>query len=251
MTRRGPYDRKVFPVRDELAPLKASFVSWAIVAGTVLAFVLWQLPGGEATVYEAATIPCEILTGEPLSVGEIQGAACARDGEPAFPEKDPFAGLLLSVLLHGGWAHLLLNMWSLSIFGNNVEDAFGHIGYLALYALAGIGGSVAHVVADPSSTVPLVGASGAIAGVMGAYIVLYPRARIVSFIWPLFFFHFRVPAWVFLGFWFLSQFFIDDASIAWLAHVGGFGIGVLAALAFRERAHHRLRRLRARALRRR
>ena len=84
-----------------------------------------------------------------------------------------------------------------------------------------------------------------------AYIVLYPRARIVSFIWPLFFFHFRVPAWVFLGFWFLSQFFIEDASIAWLAHVGGFAIGVGAALTFRERTQHRLARLRARAFRRR
>lgn len=240
----------MFPVRDELAPLRASYVSWLIIAGTVLAYVLWQLPGEPEVVFETTVIPCEISTGEPLSLAEIQGADCARDGASVFPEKDPWLGLLLSILLHGGWVHLLLNVWSLSIFGNNVEDAFGHLGYLALYAIAGAAGSVAHVLGDPSSTVPLVGASGAIAGVMGAYIVLYPRARIVSFIWPLFFLQFRVPAFVFLGFWFLSQFFIEDASIAWLAHVGGFAVGVVAALVFRERTQHRLATLRARAFRR-
>ena len=241
----------MFPVRDELAPLRASYVSWLILAGTILAFVLWQLPGGPDLVFEATAIPCEITTGEPLSLDEIRGDPCARDGAPVFPDKDPWLGLLLSIVMHGGWVHLLFNMWSLSIFGNNVEDAFGHFGYLALYGVAGVAGSFAHVLGNPSSTIPLVGASGAIAGVMGAYIVLYPRARIVSFIWPLFFFHFRVPAWVFLGFWFLSQFFIEDASIAWLAHVGGFAIGVGAALTFRERTQHRLARLRARAFRRR
>lgn len=241
----------MFPVRDELASLTASHVSWLLVLGTVLAFVLWQVPGGEAVVYESATIPCEVLTGEPLSSPEVHGAPCTRDGAPVFGEKNPYLGLLLSVFLHGGWAHLLLNMWSLSIFGNNVEDAFGHVGFVLLYAFAGVVGSFAHVVADPTSTVPLVGASGAIAGVMGAYFVLFPRARIVSFVWPLFFFHVRVPAWIFLGLWFASQFLIEDASVAWLAHVAGFVVGVVTAIAVRERAVRRLRRLRGRALRRR
>ena len=241
----------MFPVRDELAPLRASYVSWLLIAGTILAYVLWQLPGEPDVVFEATVIPCEIATGEPLSLDEIRGAECSRDGSPFFPEKDPWLGLLLSIVMHGGWVHLLFNMWSLSIFGNNVEDAFGHIGYLLLYAVAGVVGSFAHVLGNPASTVPLVGASGAIAGVMGAYIVLYPRARIVSFIWPLFFFQFRVPAFVFLGFWFVSQFFIEDASIAWLAHVGGFVVGLLAAFAFRERTQHRLAKLRGRAFRRR
>lgn len=236
--------RNVIPIRDELAPLKTSYVTWVLLFATIAAYFLWQLPGSQDLVYETAVIPCELMTGEPASVAELLGErSCTRGDPAAFPDKDPFAGLIYSVFLHGSVFHLLFNMWSLWIFGNNVEDAFGHLPYLLLYGLAGLVGSMAHVVLNPTSTIPLIGASGAIAGVMGAYLVLFPRARIVSIIPPLWFFQFRVPASIFLGFWFLGQFFVGDASIAWEAHVGGFIIGSLVALARRDRHIARLGRL--------
>lgn len=234
----------VIPIRDELAPLKASFVTWGLLLVTIAAYLLWQTPGSSDLVYETAVIPCELITGEPASQAELVGdRPCTRGDAPAFPDKEPFLGLLYSLVLHGGLIHLLFNMWSLWIFGNNVEDAFGHLAYLLLYGVAGIVGSLAHVVLNPTSAVPLIGASGAIAGVMGAYLVLFPRSRIISIIPPLWFFQFRVPATVFLGFWFLGQFFVGDASIAWEAHVGGFVVGSLVALARRDQHITRLRRL--------
>ncbi len=230
----------MIPIRDELPSLRASLLTWALLLGTIGAFFLWQQPASPDLVYETAVIPCELVTGEPASAAELRlEAPCARGGEPFFPDKKPFMGLLYSLVLHGGITHLLFNMWSLWVFGNNVEDAFGHVPYLLLYLAAGVGGSFAHVVLHPASTVPLIGASGAIAGVMGAYLVLFPRARIVSIIPPFWFFQFRVPAVVFLGFWFVGQFFVGDAAIAWTAHVGGFVVGALAALARRD--HHRTR----------
>lgn len=237
----------MLPVRDELPPLKASFLTWAILLGTIAAYFLWQQPASPELMLETAVIPCELITGEPLSEAEaLQQVSCQRGDTPLFSEKSLLASLLYSMVLHGGLLHLGFNMWTFWVFANNVEDAFGHVQFLAMYVLAGIVGSMAHVVLNPASTIPLVGASGAIAGVMGAYLVLFPRARIVSMVPPLFFFHFRVPAVVFLGIWFVSQFYIVDEGIAWLAHVGGFAVGFLWALARRDAHHARLRRLRVR-----
>lgn len=225
----------MFPIRDELAPLGASLVTWSLILATIGAYFLWQVPASPDLVYETAVIPCELITGEPASSAELlQERPCARGDAPFFPEKAPFLGLVYSLVLHGGIAHLLFNMWSLWVFGNNVEDAFGHVPFLLLYGAAGAVGSFTHVVFNPQSVVPLIGASGAIAGVMGAYLVLFPRARIVSIVPPIWFVRFRVPAVIFLGFWFIAQFFVGDASVAWLAHVGGFATGALAALARRD-----------------
>jgi membrane associated rhomboid family serine protease len=142
------------------------------------------------------------------------------------------------MFLHGGFLHIIGNMWFLWIFGGNVEDQFGHIGYLLFYLVCGLGSGVTQVLFSWGSRVPSLGASGAIAGVLGAYIVFFPRARILTLI-PLLiiFFTARIPAWIFIGFWFLMNFLSGVSSlgmrsaggVAWWAHVGGFLLGVLMA----------------------
>ncbi len=140
------------------------------------------------------------------------------------------------MFLHGGWVHIIGNMWTLWIFGDNVEDVMGHWRFLAFYILCGAAASLVHVFMNPVSAVPIVGASGAIAGVMGAYYTLFPRARIVI-LFPILFipFFFEVPALFYLGFWFLEQLFSGTLSlsapmlgggVAWWAHIGGFIFGL-------------------------
>jgi membrane associated rhomboid family serine protease len=146
--------------------------------------------------------------------------------------------VLSSIFMHGGWLHLIFNMWFLWIFGDNVEDRLGHGRYLVLYLAAGAVASVVHVFANPFSTIPTVGASGAIAGVLGAYFVTYPRARVTTLI-PIFvFIHIaELPAWLVLGMWFALQFLSGSLAlgttqasaggVAWWAHIGGFAAGIL------------------------
>jgi rhomboid family protein len=145
---------------------------------------------------------------------------------------------LSSMFIHGGFLHLLFNMWSLFIFGDNVEDVLGKTRYLAFYLLSGFGAAAAQVFAEPSSAVPMVGASGAIAGVLGAYLRLFPRARVLTVI-PLFiiFFTQEIPALVFILIWFLMQVLSGVGSlsmgstgggVAFFAHIGGFVVGLLA-----------------------
>ena len=151
---------------------------------------------------------------------------------------DLWPPLLTAMFLHGGGLHLIFNMWTLFIFGDNVEDFMGHGRYLALYLLCGLAGFLGHLVFAPASKIPTIGASGAIAGVMGAYFYLYPQARILTFIPP--FFIFPMPAYLFLGLWFLLQFLSGTframgpqagmGGVAFWAHVGGFAAGVLILL---------------------
>ena len=148
-----------------------------------------------------------------------------------------FLPILVSMFLHGGWVHIIGNMWFLWIFGDNVEDRMGHLRYLIFYLLSGIGAALIHIYLNPASTVPTIGASGAISGVMGAYFLLFPTARIITLL-PIFFFVeiIELPAILFIGYWILLQFFggaISLASahisggIAWWAHVGGFATGMV------------------------
>jgi membrane associated rhomboid family serine protease len=136
------------------------------------------------------------------------------------------------MFLHGSTAHLIFNMWSLWIFGNNVEEAFGHLGFILLYVVGGIVATLAFVWMNPTSTVPLVGASGAIAATLGAYAVLFPTHRVLAlagwFLVPL-------PAILFLAIWFLGQFGLVGSEVAWEAHVGGFLFGLAMAALFRRR----------------
>jgi membrane associated rhomboid family serine protease len=139
--------------------------------------------------------------------------------------------LLTSMFLHGGWLHVIGNMWFLWIFGDNVEDAMGPRRFLGFYLLCGLAAALAQVLVTPGAETPMVGASGAIAGVLGAYLLLFPRAR-VRCLWILVIFvtFVNIPAWALLGLWFLSQFFVPmDSGVAWMAHVGGFlaGLGLV------------------------
>jgi membrane associated rhomboid family serine protease len=141
------------------------------------------------------------------------------------------------MFLHGGWMHLIGNMWFLWLFGDNVEDALGPARYVIFYFAVGTVGALAQIFAMPTSTVPMIGASGAVAGTLGGYLMLYPRARIetmimIPLLWPVI----DVPAWVFLGLWFVGQFLLPTGSgVAWMAHVGGFlaGLGLVRLLARR------------------
>ena len=152
--------------------------------------------------------------------------------------------LFSSMFLHGGWMHLLGNMLFLYIFGDNVEDRFGHLRYLIFYVVAGLAAALTQIYFNPVSEVPMVGASGAIAGVLGAYVFMFPKARVTTFI-PIFIFFkiLELPAYLFLGIWLLMQVFsgvlalgigADAGGVAWWAHIGGFAAGVLAIPFFRR-----------------
>ncbi len=230
----------MIPLRDQNPGIRFPAMTVFLILAAVAIYVFVQLPQGDSAFYEYATIPCEFTGGGPASLGELNSGVCDSNPSPGlFEDKIVAFSLLSSIFLHGGFAHLLGNMWSLWIFGNNMEDAFRRGGYLVFYLAGGVIASVAHIVMNPGSTIPVVGASGAIAAVMGAYIILFPRARITTWavIVPL-----AVPASVFLAIWFVSQFWIAGSSpdVAWEAHVAGFVFGAIVALAMRRKLIDRL-----------
>jgi membrane associated rhomboid family serine protease len=215
----------VFPLRDTIPSRRAPLVLWLIVlANAAVFFYELQLPSAalERTLELYAVVPANLVL-EPR-------AFLAAPGE--------YATLVTSMFLHGGWVHVIGNLWTLAIFGDNVEDRMGKLRFLVFYLLCGVVAGLVHVHFNRGSTVPTIGASGAISGVMGAYFVLYPRARVITLI-PLLFYPLFVelPAFVFLGLWFAAQLMSGTASlaapeasaggIAFLAHVGGFVAGVL------------------------
>lgn len=239
----------MIPLRDANPGRSTPFVSWAVMATAIYVFFAVQpvdLGASERFFYQQASIPCEVVTGEPLSMEEIRSGTCRVGGAPVFPDKNVWWSLLVSIFLHGGLGHLLGNMWVLWIFGNNVEDAYGHLGYALLYLGSGLAASLGHVALNADSTIPVVGASGAIAGVMGAYLVLYPTARVLSIIPPFFFLPFGVPAAVFLVLWLVGQFALAGSTtpIAWAAHVIGFLTGLLVTMVGRARLLRHARRVR-------
>jgi membrane associated rhomboid family serine protease len=198
--------------------------------------------------YRHAVIPCEFLHGRPLTEVQIalqqcsvpshdvvfrtpEGLARATTREFA-PGKNVFLAVFASMFLHASLWHLAGNMLFLWIFGNNVEDHLGRFQYALFYMIAGAISAIGFIVVNPSSVAPLIGASGAIAGVMGAYLVWFPRARVltITFFIPLY-----LPAAVVLGIWFVTQFFTNpNSGVAWVAHVVGFGFGMLVAFALRD-----------------
>jgi membrane associated rhomboid family serine protease len=179
----------------------------------------------------------QVATGE-VVVGQA-GAACVVQPPPY--QKLPFLSVLFSMFLHGGWVHLLGNMLFLWIFGNNVEDRFGHLAYALFYVLCGYIAAYGFAVVNHDLSQPLIGASGAIAGVLGAYLALYPRVRVWSLVPFLFFIPLRLPVWLVLGLWFAIQWVYsiglavsEAGSVAYLAHVTGFVAGYLIARPFRR-----------------
>lgn len=227
----------MIPLRD-INPTATSPVLTVLLIATSIVVYFFVQPQTEADAedfaYENAAIACELTTGDPLDGFEISDDVCEDQpaGAAVFPDKNVYAAVLVSLFLHGSIAHLLGNMWFLWIFGNNVEEAFGRLGYLLLYFGSGLAATLAFVLNNPDSTVPLVGASGAIAGVMGAYLVLFPLHRVMTIV---LLFITAIPAVAFLGLWFLSQFALVgvESGIAWEAHVFGFLVGVLMTLPLR------------------
>ena len=203
--------------------------------------------------FETAAIPEELTSGEPLSEAEfcavvspgsaamnslsVADGVCANPSAttPAFPDKNVWLGALYSMFMHGGLMHLGGNMLYLWVFGNNIEDHLGKVRFVAFYLGAGVVATFAHIAIDTSSTVALIGASGAVAGVMGAYLVWFPNARVRTMVFVLIVLFVRIRAKWLLGLWFASQFLIDpNDGVAWMAHVGGFVVGVVVGLIVRE-----------------
>ena len=226
----------MFPLRDVNPTRSTAFITLALIGASLYVFFGVQArdtpEGQEEFLYRRAAISCEITTGDPLTQPEIADGVCRDEpGAPVFPNKDPLVSVVTSLFLHGSIGHVLFNMWFLWLFGNNVEEAYGRIKYLVLYFSGGVAATGAFVFMNPDSTIPLVGASGAIAAVLGAYAVLFPGHRVLSLIgW----FIIPVPAALFLGFWFLAQFGLGGTNVAWEAHAGGFLFGLVVTLPFRR-----------------
>lgn len=239
----------MIPLRDENPTARPAVVTALICLACALVYFLVQpspMQQGSADVafeLRHAVIPREVRDHRPLTRCEVATAysspataqAACNDASGALPfanHKNVLLAIVTSLFLHGSIGHLLGNLLFLWIFGNNVEDGLGRLRYLAFYVIAGIVATLAYVVVNPSSTATLVGASGAIAGVMGTYLVWFPRAPIRSLIIivPV-----RLPAWVLLAFWFGLQFFTaSDSQVAWVAHVAGFVFGVVAGVLLRN-----------------
>jgi membrane associated rhomboid family serine protease len=241
----------MFPLRDSIPSSSTPFVNYAIVALCALAFFaeLSGGDGGERVVEEYGMVPVRLTRPDEAAVMTVQEAVETPAGLILVRERErelaPAAipvwlTLVTCMFLHGGWMHFLGNMWFLVIFGDNVEDRFGHIGYTLMYLGTGIVAGLSHLITNAYSPIPTIGASGAIAGVMGAYFVLYPHARVQSFMPPVF--TFVLPAPVFLGIWFLMQTFsglsamnaTQSTGVAWWAHIGGFAAGAILAFLIRN-----------------
>lgn len=229
----------MFPYRDENPSLLSPIVTVGLILANIAVWVLVQGMGSgvafATSVCELGLIPGDLVgrlpVGYAIPIGE-QMACVVEAGRP-------WQTMLTSMFLHGGWLHLIGNLWFLWVFGNNVEDAMGHFRFAVFYILCGFAAAMAQVVVDPASPVPMVGASGAISGVMGAYAILYPRVRIWTLVVLLVLvFRVPVPAWVMLGYWFLLQLLGTGVGsvggVAFWAHVGGFIGGVLLIFPFRD-----------------
>jgi membrane associated rhomboid family serine protease len=225
----------MIPLRDDQPSFSTPLINYFLIVVNVLVF-LWELSVNfqgprmlNAVIFQFGVVPrheLAVLTGR-----SPDGIATA------------ILPLFTSMFLHGSWLHVAGNMLFLWIFGDNIEDYLGHFRYLMFYFVSGLAAGVTHILLNANSRVPSVGASGAIAGVMGAYFILYPRARVLTWFPPIFLFH--VPAWLMLGFWFVMQLLSGTATsiaetsqgtgIAFWAHVGGFAAGVVMIKVFGER----------------
>ncbi len=253
----------VLPIHD-INPLRRKpVITWLLIAVNVAVFVLFEpVVTSVAGVSTSASrnvceqqrffdqwgaIPVEMLANRPLDQvpsGRSPGlnargeVLCQLESPPSFV-KSPVLSVLTSMFLHGSWLHLLGNMLFLGVFGNNIEDRMGRFLYLIFYLVCGYTAAYGFALFEPASTTTLIGASGAIAGVLGAYLVVFPRARVIGLVTFLLFLPFWLPAWIVLGFWFLLQYVYftgmgvaDGGSVAYGAHVVGFVFGALAVIPF-------------------
>ena len=212
----------MIPLKDDIHSQKRPIITITLIALNVAVFIYQMSLGREvnAFIFKFGMIPSDIVAGHNLYT------------------------LFSSMFVHGGFLHIIGNMLFLWIFGDNVEDAFGHFGYLLMYIVSGLAGAGVQILTAINSKIPTIGASGAISGVLGAYFILYPRAKVLALV-PIFFFIriMNLPAFIFLGFWFLLQLLYGSAGggsgVAFFAHVGGFVAGVLMAFLVRNRIRRR------------
>jgi len=219
----------MFPIKDTVPNRTFPATTWLLIILCGIVFIF------------EASLPRDLLEDLTYYFGVVPAEYTQR--RHTLPLID-YLSFLTTMFLHGGWLHFLGNMWFLKIFGSKVEDRMGHCGFFGFYLLTGILASVFYIYLSPRSSMPVIGASGAIAGVMGAYYVLFPRARILTFI-PIFIIPWFVelPAVLFLGGWFLIQLFSGTVAqvlptagggVAWWAHIGGFIAGILLMPFFRK-----------------
>jgi membrane associated rhomboid family serine protease len=243
----------VIPIRDENPRVHPPVATASIIALNVLAWVLLQGLGTEAALSRSICL-YGLVPGDLLGTAAVgsqiamdHGIVCVLDGQSGWTT------IFSSMFMHGGWLHLIGNMWFLWIFGDNVEDAMGHVRFVIFYLLCGLAAAGAQMISAPSSIVPMVGASGAIGGVMGAYALLYPRAHVHMFVFLGFYMTtIAVPAIYMLGYWFLLQLISglprltgeQAGGVAFWAHVGGFvaGLALVSLFKQRERLEARLSR---------
>jgi membrane associated rhomboid family serine protease len=223
----------MIPVRDDQPRFGIPYVTYFLIGLNLVIFLFEATLSPQSfkvLLYQLGMVPANIT------------AVLAGTGRMGLTAA--FLPTVTSMFLHGSWMHVIGNMWFLWIFGDNIEDYLGHFKYLLFYLLSGLGAAFAQVILNPHSRVPTVGASGAIAGVLGAYFLLYPRAKVL--IWFPIFFLFYLPAWVTLGYWFAMQFVSGAAAsiasysetsggVAFWAHVGGFVAGIVLIKIFPER----------------
>ncbi len=246
----------MIPLKDDVPRLSTPYVTYTLIAVNTLVFLLelWVGLSGQRQldrfIFEFGVVPARfpvVLSNQ----GYVPWNLVYQLGTRFVPPIAAFLPVLTSMFLHGSWLHLAFNMLALWIFGDNVEDYLGHTLYLIMYLLSGVAAAALHAAFNWYSTVPSVGASGAIAGVMGAYFLLYPRAKVMTLVPFFFVFFVWLPAWVVLGYWFVAQFLSGAATsiaahsggssgIAFWAHVGGFLMGMLLIKIFpaRVRRYH-------------
>lgn len=219
----------MIPLYDTIRPRQFPFINWLLILFNAVVF-WYELQLGESAlqdfIFTWGLVPAELLSNP----------------------SEEWQTIFTSMFLHGGWFHVISNMWVLYIFGDNIEDRVGSIRYLIFYLLCGIAAAALQIFVMQSSAVPMIGASGAIAGVLGAYLISFPRSRIASLVPILFIFTImEVPAFLFLIFWFVSQLYSGlfamqgggASGIAWWAHIGGFVFGLIAVSFFRRRTVYR------------
>jgi membrane associated rhomboid family serine protease len=221
----------MFPIRDDTPRFSTPIITYFIIALNVVVF-LYELSVGAQSQRALNAFVAEFGVIPRHEVAVLTGQSSLNPGAAILP-------IFTSMFLHGGWLHIIFNMWWLWIFGDNIEDYLGHFKYLVFYLVSGFAAALVHIALNLTSRVPTVGASGAIAGVMGAYIVLYPRAKVLTLVFLIVFITFWwLPAWLFLGYWFLIQFISGAATtiaetsqstggVAVWAHVGGFLAGIV------------------------
>jgi membrane associated rhomboid family serine protease len=232
----------MLPLRDNIPTNRVPYVTYALIAANIIVYFFWQRGGFSLGDPSNLHYQCQLAEWGAVPRDITHGSQPALPPQCGTDEASPYVTIFTAMFMHGGLLHLGGNMLFLWIFGNNVEDAMGPLKYLLFYVLSGIAALALQIVPDPNSTVVTLGASGAIAGVLGGYIRLFPRAKVITVIFIIFFFTIlELPAMLVLGFWFIEQALFAANSIgasgggvAYFAHVGGFVFGWLTIRFFAD-----------------